>query len=146
MADNKAVARETLRRLYLFSRRVIKFCKYLNSEQIIRHLIIYTIGQKSYSIKELASLFNISHPWMSATVSKLEKKGIVTKKTNEDSRCRIVVLTPKGEKIRGDIKLRMDAHCEHAFENITEQEVELMGKLVMRINYDYDEPIVNKIV
>ena len=97
--------------LYLVSRRIIKLCKHLDSSRIMKNLIMLNLKLGSKTIRELSDIFDTKHSWMSSTISKMEKQGIVSKEKHKDPRCKLIQLTPKGLQAEREMEKNMDYHC-----------------------------------
>lgn len=129
--------KKVLLKTYLASRRIIKFCKYLGSDRIMKNLILFTLAEKPKTIRELSQLFSVRHSWMSATIGILEKKGHVSKKKLKDPRFKSVALTPLGEKAEKEIEGLMATHCKLAFSGMSPKEIEQLGDLAVKVKTDY---------
>lgn len=124
-------------RLYLMSRRILKFCKHLDSDKIITNLIILSLKESPKTIRELSTLFDVKHSWMSAKIGKIEDDGIIVKAKMKDPRYKLVKLTPKGLKIEKGVETYMDRHCMQAFSELKPKEIQQIGEWALKVRTDY---------
>ncbi len=126
--------------LYLVSRRIIKLCKHLDSSRIMKNLIMLNLKVGPKTIRELSDLFDTKHSWMSSTISKMEKQGVISKEKHKDPRCKLIKLTPAGIEAEKEMEKYMDYHCHKAFSDLNEKEVENLSNLVKKVKTDYQLP------
>ncbi len=124
-------------RLYLMSRRLLKLCKHLDSDRIITNLIILSLKESPKTIRELSTLFDVKHSWMSAKIGKIEDDGIIVKTKMKDPRYKLIKLTPKGLKIEKEVENHMDRHCMQAFSELKPKEIQQIGEWALRVRTDY---------
>lgn len=81
--------------------------------------IFYNTKEEGSRITELAAIAKITKQSMSALVAQLEKAGYVKKKTDPtDKRAWLLVLTPKGKKVK-----EVGQEINYAFERKWEQKL-----------------------
>lgn len=126
--------------VYLLSRYIIHLCKKYNkdNELVTRFITMYLINEKSRTVRELADLFSVNHSFMSAFISKLEKKGLIRKKPHKDNRFRLIELTSKGKEATKSISRLGGIHAQGLFNKMPEEEVEQLEKLIIKINKKHD--------
>lgn len=124
-------------KIYLLSRYVIKNSKKFSKKALLRAVLTHILNEKPRTVRELSTLYSTNHSFMSATVSMMEKEGLVKKKRHKDQRFRVVHLTPKGRKLVGHVKEAGCECCEGFFSKLTDKEVEQLGDLISNLDYVY---------
>ncbi len=96
-----------------------------------------SLKEGSKTIRELSTLFDVKHSWMSAKIGAMEKKGIVVKAKMKDPRYKLIKLTPKGIKEEKEVESDMDRHCMFAFSELNPKEIQQMGECALKVKTDY---------
>ncbi len=89
------------------------------------------------TVRKLADMFTVNHSFMSATVCKMEKEGLIKKTVSKDQRCRTVSITDKGKKARSLVGKEGSNIAKVLFQNMTKEEVSTLGILISKVNRDY---------
>lgn len=89
----------------------------------------------AYTPKALAGAASVEQPTMTATIQRMERDGLVTRKANpDDGRSALIVLTPIGYDRIADMDRALDALNELLLEQFTTAErgqfIELLGRVV----------------
>ena len=100
-----------------------------------RMLLILKFSGRKVSQKELSEKMKISKAAVAATLKKLEKKGFVEKKTDEeDNRYNEIVLTNEGLRMLEKTKEVFDKADDLMFSDVTEEEIAATLKCIEKIH------------
>jgi DNA-binding MarR family transcriptional regulator len=96
------------------------------------HLLLFLHGRPGANASEIAERFNITKGAVSQTLSRLERKGVLTKDRNPESQTELVLnLTPKGDRVMVEA-LRVKEAAERKFDGhlmtLTEEERAAVGR------------------
>ena len=127
--------------LYLMSRRILKQMKRMDSNRVMKHLILLHLSEQSHTIRELSDIFDVNHSFMSSRISAMEKEGVIKKgKSKEDTRYTNIIITTKGLTAVKVIKKFMDKYCKITFEKLTPKEIGVIASLAPKVRTDYHLP------
>lgn len=98
------------------------------------HILSYTRHQKTPPCpKDIEEAFHLSHPTVSGLLSRLEKKGFIQLKPDEnDRRCKRIFILPKGEECTNALHQTILATEEKLVAGFTEEEKRLFRSLLER--------------
>lgn len=98
------------------------------------HILGFTRLQKTPPCpKDIEEAFHLSHPTVSGLLSRLEKKGFIQLKTDEnDRRCKRIFILPKGEECTDTLHQTILATEEKLVAGFTEEEKHLFRSLLER--------------
>ena len=83
--------------------------------------------------RDLEEAFQLSHPSVSGTLSRLEKKGFLESRPDpEDRRLKRLYLLPKGEECHNQIHATIQAIEEQIIQDFSPEEAELFSQLLSR--------------
>jgi DNA-binding MarR family transcriptional regulator len=86
------------------------------------------------TVRKIKNLLKIDEGYLSRTIDKLRKQGIVSKKQSDiDRRSYILSLTVKGKKIFEKIEIRQNESVRSLIDTLTEEELEELIKTMQRI-------------
>lgn len=86
------------------------------------------------TVGRLASYFGVTSPTATFTVGRLVKDGYLAKKhSGDDSRVKILVLTPKGRRLLGIQEEAFRALAEDIRKALTEEELEAYSVLTKKV-------------
>lgn len=124
--------------IYLLARCVIRVCKKVSSEEVCQNVIIIMLGVKPMTIRELSTLFTVTHSLMSEIIAKLEKEGLVVKKKQaKDKRYRLIALTEKGKKLlKGEVEESLKNYTDVAYKNMTDKEIKTLDSLIQKLSFE----------
>jgi DNA-binding MarR family transcriptional regulator len=124
--------------LYLFGRYIVRYCKKMNSLEVMKSALLAVLEQQSMTVRELADLFAVKHSLMSSVISGMEKDGLVRKNARpDDPRFRVVSISEKGRGGVENIHRIMKQHCSSAMKDFTDEEIRLFDQFIQKINFDY---------
>jgi len=99
-------------------------------------------GKKGRTISELADALGVSKPSVTVAVTKLEKKGFVTKFHNQaDGRSVQVILTHEGSKISAYYQYFRRRMVKKIINGLTDQEKEYLVRAFQKINVYFEESL-----
>lgn len=100
-----------------------------------RHLILMNLAkaEKIASQKEMAERLQITQAAMTVSLSKLERDGLISRKTGADSRYNEIEITEKGKEIVERSKNHFATVDSKAFEGIDEHELLAFEKCLDKI-------------
>lgn len=105
-----------------------------------RRIIFHLAHNDGISQSELVNLTHLSAPTISVTLDKMEREGVVTKKTAEnDGRQSLIFLTEKGEKLDETIR---GCHAESEKEllcGLPEEEQRELHTLLLKMSENIEE-------
>lgn len=130
----KVDPKDLLMQFYLLSRFFVKESKKYGKERAAECTVLALLDKKPMTIYEIADLFSAHHPFMSAAVGKMEKKGLVKKKPSKDRRYRLIALTKEGKKQREENKKIRCKMVDWFFKNWTNKELEQLSELLAKID------------
>ena len=98
------------------------------------HILGFTRGQKTPPCpKDIEEAFHLSHPTVSGLLSRLEKKGFIQLKTDEnDRRCKRIFILPRGEECTNTLHQTILATEEKLVAGFTEEEKRQFRSLLER--------------
>ena len=98
------------------------------------HFLGFTRLQKTPPCpKDIEEAFHLSHPTVSGLLSRLEKKGFIQLKTDEnDRRCKRIFILPKGEECTDTLHQTILATEEKLVSGFTEEEKNQFRSLLER--------------
>ena len=98
------------------------------------HILSYTRHQKTPPCpKDIEEAFHLSHPTVSGLLSRLEKKGFIELKTDEnDRRSKRIFILPKGEECTNALHQTILATEEKLVAGFTEEEKHQFRSLLER--------------
>lgn len=98
------------------------------------HILGFTRLQKTPPCpKDIEEAFHLSHPTVSGLLSRLEKKGFIQLKTDEnDRRCKRIFILPKGEECTDTLHHTILATEEKLVAGFTEEEKNQFRSLLER--------------
>ena len=83
--------------------------------------------------RDLEEAFQLSHPSVSGTLSRLEKKGFLESRPDpEDRRLKRLYLLPKGEECHNQIHATIQVIEEQIIQDFSPEEAELFSQLLSR--------------
>jgi len=123
--------------IFLLSRFVVKTGKTLDKEKTMTFIIMGLLVQKPRTIQELANLLTVNHSFMSSTLSRMQKAGLIEKTVHKDHRCKLITLSPKSTDIRESFKNEGYKIADILFKNMSEKEINEFGQLLNKLNLDY---------
>ena len=83
--------------------------------------------------RDVEDAFRLSHPTVSGLLSRLEKKGFIEFRPDEqDRRCTRIHVLPKGRQYRETMHQTIRSNEERLVQNFTEEEKELFAQLLSR--------------
>ena len=83
---------------------------------------------------EIAQALEIEPAAISKTLSKMEKKGLVSKSSLKDKREKYISLTPAGEELFPTLAATVQAHREKALDGLSEKQLKTMLKAISQMN------------
>ena len=94
----------------------------------------FTLGQKTPPCpKDIEEAFHLSHPTVSGLLARMEKKGFIELKTDEnDRRCKRIYILPKGEDCSNSLHQTILATEEKLVKGFTEEEERQFRSLLER--------------
>ncbi len=140
MADRKETAELFFDVVHLFRKYHFTNGKHLSLTSGQYQCLFLLDDIDEISQRKLSELLMIRPTSLSETISKLEKKGFVTRNpSNEDKRTYMVSLTQKGKaEVDNMRKLRADAHLE-VLAALTDDEVSQFSVIMQKIKSFYKE-------
>ena len=101
------------------------------------HLLLFLDARPGANASEIASRFNVTKGAVSQTLSRLERKGVLTKGRNPDSQTELILsLTRKGNRVMAEA-LRLKEAAEEKFDahlsDLTEGERVAVGRFFQRL-------------
>jgi DNA-binding MarR family transcriptional regulator len=86
------------------------------------------------TVRKIKNLLMVDEGYLSRTIDKLRKRGIVSKKQSEiDRRSYILSLTVQGKKIFEKIELRQNESVRSLIDTLTQEELDELIKTMQRI-------------
>ena len=83
--------------------------------------------------RDVEDTFQLSHPTVSGLLTRLEKKGFIEFRPDEqDRRCKRIHVLPKGRQYRETMHQTIRSNEERLVQNFTEEEKELFAQLLSR--------------
>lgn len=90
--------------------------------------------------RDIEEAFQLSHPTVSGLLSRLEKKGFLTFRPDEqDHRCKRIYLLPKGLELNETMRRTIDATEDLLVRGFTEEEKELFAQFLIRAIHNMGE-------
>ncbi len=101
------------------------------------HLLLFLHARPAANASEIAARFNITKGAVSQTLSRLERKGVLTKDRNPDSQTELILsLTRSGDRVMAEA-LRLKEAAEEKFDAhlsaLTENERIAVGRFFRRL-------------
>jgi DNA-binding MarR family transcriptional regulator len=101
------------------------------------HLLLFLNAWPGANASEIAARFNITKGAVSQTLSRLERKGVLTKGRNPESQTELILsLTRKGDRVMAEA-LRLKEAAEEKFDAhlsaLTEEERVAVGRFFQRL-------------
>jgi DNA-binding MarR family transcriptional regulator len=114
--------------------------KQLNSELTMIQLrtVIFVERQGIVKPTEIAQKFSITPASVTSQIDKLVEQGWLERRYNQDDKRVIeVILTEKGKKRLGKLKVGLINNCSWIFKTLDKQEQDTLFDLVSRLNKSY---------
>ena len=90
--------------------------------------------------KDIEEAFHLSHPTVSGLLSRLEKKGFVELRTDEnDRRCKRIYVLPKGRELQEAMHRTILSREEQLVRDFSPEEKELFAQLLTRAIHNMGE-------
>lgn len=140
MADRKETAELFFDVIHLFRESSVVNDENLNLMNGQYQCLFLLDDVNEISQKNLSEKLMIRATSLSETISKLEKKGLVKRRSSEaDKRTYMVSLTPEGKTVADNLrKLRADAHME-LVAALSDEEVSQFNEIMSKIKSYYKE-------
>lgn len=99
-----------------------------------RHQVLMNLAKRRFtSQKEMAEHLGITQAAMTVSLSKLERDGLIMRKSGTDSRFNEISITDKGRDIVERSKAHFSKMDNEAFKDFTEDELEAFSKCLDKI-------------
>ena len=114
--------------------------KKLHLQSGARRVLFCLLGQDNVSQLTIVRATHLKAPTISLIVQKMEKDGLVTRKTDEiDMRLTRVSLTPEGRKAAENLKVTVDSVLTAAMKDFSQKDSEQLAALLSRISSNLEE-------
>lgn len=97
-------------------------------------VIMYLMGNSASNQLQIAEYFGIDQGAITKTINKLESKGLVTRKINQNNkREKIISLTPKAISLKDELNKTYQIWSKTVFKNISEKDQEILEKTISKM-------------
>lgn len=101
----------------------------ITSSQASVMMFLFKNRKREVTQQSVQAALMLSHPTITGLMQRLEAKGFITRKNNEDDfRCKFVSLTPKGCEIERGLKANMKRMEERALVGLSPEEIDVLEK------------------
>ena len=95
---------------------------------------MYLMGNSASNQLQIAEHFGIDQGAITKTINKLESKGLVTRKINQNNkREKIISLTPKAISLKDELNKTYQIWSKTVFKNISEKDQEILEKTISKM-------------
>ncbi len=124
----------------LFNDELNKKCAGIDISPATRRILFYLSGKDQVNQLYIVRQTRLKAPTISVSLSRLEKKGIISRRTSDtDMRNMEVSLTEKGEEIDKKIRSFSDSIDKRMMKGITEEEIETCLKVLKKLQNNMKE-------
>ena len=111
-----------------------KRLKHLNINGSEHSVIAYLVVHKSVNGDEISEFLKIDKSTASKTLSNLEKKGLITRRTNEHNRReKLIDITPEGFSLAVEVEEIINTWTRDVMKNLSEEEINIFNKLCDKV-------------
>ncbi|MCJ7739697.1 MarR family transcriptional regulator [Candidatus Microgenomates bacterium] len=117
-------------RLYLLGRKIRKFAKHENYDQIFEASVLTLLHEQPLTISEIGEKLSTNISSASEKLMEMEVKELITKSQGKDHRSIKLELTKKGDETIDSLHEIMANHCGSVFDKLEESEIMEMEKIL----------------
>lgn len=124
----------------LFHDKLNEKCAEIGISPATRRILFYLSGKSSVNQLYIVRQTRLKAPTISVSLSRLEKKGIISRKTSDtDMRNMEVSLTQKGEEIDKKIRTFSNGIDKCMMKGITKEEINICLKVLEKLENNINE-------
>ena len=102
---------------------------------IPEYILMKMVSDGNTNLAQIREYLAVSKPAVSQMLSALEKRGLLTKEPDPESRRNLIVkLTPAGQAVLAGKELEFDARYEKIRHNLTDAEITQFVALISKMN------------
>ena len=102
---------------------------------IPEYIMMKMVSEGNSNLTEIREYLAVSKPAVSQMLSALEKRGLLTKEPDPESRRNLIVkLTPAGQAVLAGKELEFEARYEKIRHNLTDAEITQFVALISKMN------------
>ncbi|MFI3209625.1 MAG: MarR family transcriptional regulator [Peptostreptococcaceae bacterium] len=99
-----------------------------------KNILCYLLTNEDINQQTLAKIMNISPQATSEIIKRLEGKGLILKTSGEYKNENIINLTEEGREVADHVDKKIKEDAKNIFKDFTEEELDLLSKLIEKLN------------
>ncbi len=124
---------DALLALYRLGRRIKFAAKHRSTDSMLTAAILLELAERPLTLSDLGERLSMKPAAMSEQMGKLQRQGLVSKKTGADRRARLLSLTASGKKGARLIRDAMEVQSQALFAGMEAAEVVMLHRLLGKV-------------